>query len=72
MLYRFEVERELRKVHEQELARKLEISRLLADARLSQPSLRQRVLLRLSDALIATGEWLRQADDRQPTVAELA
>lgn len=69
------IEHQLRQVQEQELERRLEIGRLLADARLShsgfrQSGFRQRVLLRLSDALIATGERLRQAEDGQSTMAE--
>ncbi len=54
------VEREYLRLRESELARDLRIANLIREASLGRPGLRERALLRVSDALIATGEWLRR------------
>src|SRR5438045_9369101 len=47
---------QLLKLQEPEQAKRLELARLIRDAQASQPSLADRLLLRVSAALIATGE----------------
>jgi hypothetical protein len=51
---------QLLKLQEREQEKRLELARLLQEATESQPSLAGRALLRVSDALIATGERLRE------------
>ena len=65
-----DIEPMIREVAQRDLERRLEIARLLADAYPNPSGLRQRVLARLGDALIATGERLRPSDERHAAMLE--
>jgi hypothetical protein len=51
---------QLLRLQEQEQAKRLELARLIREAQDGQPGLSDRVLLRVSDTLIAAGERLRE------------
>jgi len=51
---------QLLRLQEQELAKRLELARLIREATAGQPRLTERALLRVSDTLIGAGERLRE------------
>lgn len=60
MMYDPNLFMESARAHERELTRKAELARQLKDGRDAQPTVPERVLLAVADALISAGERMRE------------